>query len=277
MLLLDKSRPGAAAPRLAARRVLRRRRVRGLVAAHGRRRGRRRHGRGDGRRRGQSSDLAAGQAGVRGAPGRGAASTTRRTSGCSTRRGAWTCPSRPPICSHALVEEAVSVGSLVRLLQFEGGQARLVEVTLADNSPAGHTIAELQIPRDAVVVAVVRAGHVVVLAVTRRSPSATRSSRSSLPSPRMRSGRCSSARRPPGTSRLSGADAPRCGYDPRESVGRTRPPREKADRRWRTNRTPRRRVITSRRRRSSSRSLVRSPSPSRSSRSAPIYGPRTSR
>jgi trk system potassium uptake protein TrkA len=63
----------------------------------------------------------------------------------------------------ALVEEAVSVGSLVRLLQFEGGQARLVEVTLADNSPAaGRTIAEMQIPRDAVVVAVVRSGHVVV-------------------------------------------------------------------------------------------------------------------
>ena len=63
----------------------------------------------------------------------------------------------------ALVEEAVSVGSLVRLLQFEGGQARLVEVTLAENSPAaGHTIAELQIPRDAVIVAVVRTGHVVV-------------------------------------------------------------------------------------------------------------------
>src|SRR5919199_480429 len=32
----------------------------------------------------------------------------------------------------ALVEEAVSVGSLVRLLQFEGGEARLVEVTLAE-------------------------------------------------------------------------------------------------------------------------------------------------
>jgi trk system potassium uptake protein TrkA len=63
----------------------------------------------------------------------------------------------------ALVEEAVSVGSLVRLLQFQGGQARLVEVTLADNSPAaGHTIADMQIPRDSVVVAVVRAGHVVV-------------------------------------------------------------------------------------------------------------------
>ena len=36
----------------------------------------------------------------------------------------------------ALVEEAVSVGSLVRLLQFEGGSAHLVEVTLAEGSPA---------------------------------------------------------------------------------------------------------------------------------------------
>ena len=47
----------------------------------------------------------------------------------------------------ALVEEAVSVGSLVRLLQFEGGEARLVEVTLADDSPAAGTpLAELQVP-----------------------------------------------------------------------------------------------------------------------------------
>ena len=36
----------------------------------------------------------------------------------------------------ALVEEAVSVGALVRLLQFDGGDARLVEVTLAEDSPA---------------------------------------------------------------------------------------------------------------------------------------------
>src|ERR1700719_5402977 len=35
----------------------------------------------------------------------------------------------------ALVEEAVSVGSLVRLLNFDGGEAHLVEVTLADDSP----------------------------------------------------------------------------------------------------------------------------------------------
>ena len=63
----------------------------------------------------------------------------------------------------ALVEEAVSVGSLVRLLQFEGGEARLVEVTLADSSPAvDQSIADLGVPRDATLVAVVREGHVVV-------------------------------------------------------------------------------------------------------------------
>jgi trk system potassium uptake protein TrkA len=63
----------------------------------------------------------------------------------------------------ALVEEAVSVGSLVRLLQFEGGEARLVEVTLADSSPAAdQSIAELGVPRDATIVAVVRDGHVIV-------------------------------------------------------------------------------------------------------------------
>ena len=61
----------------------------------------------------------------------------------------------------ALVEEAVSVGSLVRLLQFQ--DARLVEVTLAEGSPAvGKTVAELGMPRDATVVAVVRERHVIV-------------------------------------------------------------------------------------------------------------------
>lgn len=63
----------------------------------------------------------------------------------------------------ALVEEAVSVGSLVRLLQFQGGGARLVEVTLAESSPAaGCPISKLELPRDATIVAVVRDDHVVV-------------------------------------------------------------------------------------------------------------------
>ena len=63
----------------------------------------------------------------------------------------------------ALVEEAVSVGSLVRLLQLQGGEARLVEVTLASDSPAdGKAIVDLGIPRDATVVAVIRRDHVIV-------------------------------------------------------------------------------------------------------------------
>jgi trk system potassium uptake protein TrkA len=63
----------------------------------------------------------------------------------------------------ALVEEAVSVGSLVRLLHFQGGSAHLVEVTLADDSPAASVaIADLGIPRDATVVAVVRDDRLVV-------------------------------------------------------------------------------------------------------------------
>ena len=63
----------------------------------------------------------------------------------------------------ALIEEAVSVGSLVRLLEFEGGEAQLIEVTLAEDSPAkDRTIMDLGVPRDATLVAIVRRGHVVV-------------------------------------------------------------------------------------------------------------------
>ncbi|MFN8050024.1 MAG: TrkA family potassium uptake protein [Acidimicrobiales bacterium] len=63
----------------------------------------------------------------------------------------------------SLVNEAVSVGSLVRLLSFEGGRVRLSEVTLAEGSPAvGTAIADLEFPRDSTVVAVVRDNVVVV-------------------------------------------------------------------------------------------------------------------
>ena len=63
----------------------------------------------------------------------------------------------------ALVEEAVSVGSFVRLLSFEGGKARLAEVRLAEGSPAdGKSIVELRVPRDATVVAVLRAERLIV-------------------------------------------------------------------------------------------------------------------
>jgi len=63
----------------------------------------------------------------------------------------------------ALVEEAVSVGTLVRLLSFAEGKARLVEVTLADDAPACATaISELGVPRDASIVAVIRDRRVIV-------------------------------------------------------------------------------------------------------------------
>jgi trk system potassium uptake protein TrkA len=62
-----------------------------------------------------------------------------------------------------LVQEAVSVGSFVRLLSFEGGRAKLAEVTLAEGSPAvDKEIAELGFPRDTTVVAILREEKVVV-------------------------------------------------------------------------------------------------------------------
>lgn len=63
----------------------------------------------------------------------------------------------------SLVEEAVNVGRLVRLLSFEGGKVRLEEVRLApDSAAAGVAIGQLGLPRQSTVVAVVREGHVVV-------------------------------------------------------------------------------------------------------------------
>ena len=63
----------------------------------------------------------------------------------------------------ALVEEAVSVGSLVRLMSLEGDRARLAEVKLASNSPSiGKHIVDLGFPRDSTVVAILRQEHVVV-------------------------------------------------------------------------------------------------------------------
>lgn len=62
-----------------------------------------------------------------------------------------------------LVEEAVTVGSFVRLLSFGGGKAKLAEVTLAEGSPAADKeIVELGFPRDTTVVAVLRDEKVIV-------------------------------------------------------------------------------------------------------------------
>jgi trk system potassium uptake protein TrkA len=63
----------------------------------------------------------------------------------------------------SLVQEATSVGNFVRLMQLKGGKAELVEVTLADSSPAvNKAISELVLPRSASIVAVVRAERVMV-------------------------------------------------------------------------------------------------------------------
>ena len=57
--------------------------------------------------------------------------------------------STPRIIS-ALVEEAVSVGDVVRLFSFRKGQANLVELTLPDSSSwIGKTVEEIELPQDA--------------------------------------------------------------------------------------------------------------------------------
>lgn len=61
----------------------------------------------------------------------------------------------------ALVEEAVSVGDLVRLFSFRQGAAELVEMTLpADSSVVGHTIGSISWPADTAPVALVRGASV---------------------------------------------------------------------------------------------------------------------
>ncbi|MGH2748554.1 MAG: potassium channel family protein [Actinomycetota bacterium] len=62
----------------------------------------------------------------------------------------------------SLVEEAVSVGDLVKLLQLEQGKVSLVEITLAETSPAvGKAVREVEFPSDCALVAVIRDHHVI--------------------------------------------------------------------------------------------------------------------
>ena len=63
----------------------------------------------------------------------------------------------------ALVEEAVAVGDLVRLMTFRQGQANLVEVTLPEDTPlAGQAVGGLKLPADSALVVVLRGGRVIV-------------------------------------------------------------------------------------------------------------------
>ena len=62
----------------------------------------------------------------------------------------------------ALVEEAVTVGDLVRLMTLRKG-ANLVEITLPDTTAlAGKPVRKLQLPRDAALVTILRGERVIV-------------------------------------------------------------------------------------------------------------------
>jgi len=64
-----------------------------------------------------------------------------------------------PRLMSALVEEAVAIGDLVRLLTFREGSAELVELTLPGESPCvGVRIGDMTWPREVVLVAVIRDG-----------------------------------------------------------------------------------------------------------------------
>lgn len=69
--------------------------------------------------------------------------------------------STPRIIS-ALVEEAVSVGDVVRLFSIRKGEANLVEITLPDGAEAvGKTVQEVELPESASLAAIVRDGRVL--------------------------------------------------------------------------------------------------------------------
>jgi trk system potassium uptake protein TrkA len=62
----------------------------------------------------------------------------------------------------ALVEEAVTVGDLVRLFSLRAGEANLVEITLPANSPCvGKRVADVELPEDSALAAILRDGRVL--------------------------------------------------------------------------------------------------------------------
>jgi trk system potassium uptake protein TrkA len=69
--------------------------------------------------------------------------------------------STPRIIS-AIVEEAVSVGDVVRLFSIRKGEASLVEITLPEAAKClGRTVEEVQLPENATLAAIVRDGQVI--------------------------------------------------------------------------------------------------------------------
>ena len=69
--------------------------------------------------------------------------------------------STPRIIS-AIVEEAVSVGDVVRLFSLQNGEASLVEITLPEEAKClGRTVEEVKLPENASLAAIVRDGQVI--------------------------------------------------------------------------------------------------------------------
>jgi trk system potassium uptake protein TrkA len=69
--------------------------------------------------------------------------------------------STPRIIS-AIVEEAVSVGDVVRLFSLQKGEASLVEITLPEDAKClGQTVEEVKLPENATLAAIIRDGQVI--------------------------------------------------------------------------------------------------------------------
>lgn len=62
-----------------------------------------------------------------------------------------------------VIEEEIGLGELVTLLKLNRGEAALVELRLLETSPCrGKAIREINLPSDAVIVSVIRAGKLVI-------------------------------------------------------------------------------------------------------------------
>src|SRR5437879_745463 len=128
----------------------------------------------------------------------------------------------PPHILTALVEEAVTVGDVVRLLKLERGRVSLVELVLREGSEvAGKPMYELRLPLDSSIVAIIREGHVVihqretVLVPGDELPAIA----TPAAAPRRRARRPGGSRSTPGAPRPAGARRTRSGV--RAIVGRT--------------------------------------------------------
>lgn len=69
----------------------------------------------------------------------------------------------PPHILASIIEEATTIGEMVKLFTLQHGRVSLVEVTLPEDWPmAGQHIYDFRLPHDVAMVAVVRDGHVII-------------------------------------------------------------------------------------------------------------------